>query len=127
MIDTDPARLELILLNLVSNSIKYSDPSKILRFVEIGGESAIAPDGSWTMWVRDNGLGVPYEVQPSIFDRFFRAHEHLDHKLGVSGSGLGLSIVIDCVDAIGATIDYESAPGAGTTFRITFQDVSTRP
>jgi signal transduction histidine kinase len=45
----------------------------------------------------------------------------------VSGSGLGLSIVIDCVDAIGATIDYESAPGAGTTFRITFQDVSTRP
>jgi signal transduction histidine kinase len=126
VIDTDPARLELILLNLVSNSVKYSDPSKTLRFVEIGGESAIAADGSWTMWVRDNGLGIPHEVQPSIFERFFRAHVDLDHKLGVSGSGLGLSIVIDCVDALGATIDYESAPGAGTTFRITFQDVSKR-
>jgi signal transduction histidine kinase len=121
-IETDPARLELILLNLISNGIKYSDPGKPVRYIEIGGDLAIGDDGTWTMVVRDNGLGVPREAQPAIFDRFFRAHEHLDAKLGVSGSGLGLSIVVDCVSAIGAAIDYESQPGVGTTFRITFRD-----
>jgi len=118
---TDPARLELILLNLISNGIKYSDPAKAERYIEIGGDRSIAPDGTWTMYVRDNGLGIPREVQPAIFDRFFRAHEHLDQRLGVSGSGLGLSIVSDCLEAIGAAIEYHSEPGVGTSFHITFR------
>jgi signal transduction histidine kinase len=124
VIVTDPARLELILLNLLSNGIKYSDPCKTDRFIEVAGDPAVAPDGSWTMTVRDNGLGIPDDAQSAIFERFFRAHEHLDGKLGVSGSGLGLSIVADCLAAISATIVFESSLGVGTTFRITFADVS---
>jgi signal transduction histidine kinase len=120
---TDPARLELILLNLISNAIKYSDPAKPTRLIDVGGDPGITPEGNWTMFVRDNGLGVPHDAQPAIFDRFFRAHEHLDKKLGVSGSGLGLSIVVDCVDSINAAIAYDSEPGVGTTFRITFRGV----
>jgi len=126
-ITIEVARLELILLNLLSNGIKYSDPAKAVRYIEVGGDPTVAADGSWTISIRDNGLGVPHELQPAIFDRFFRAHEHLDTKLGVSGSGLGLSIVVDCVDALGAAIGFESEPGQGTTFRVTFQNVGSDP
>ena len=117
----DPARLELILLNLVANAIKYSDPEKVEPFVEVVpvDPQADAPNGVCTIAVRDNGLGIPDEDQPAIFDRFFRAHAHLDHELGVSGTGLGLAIVVDCVQAIGGTIRCESRVGEGTAFSIT--------
>jgi signal transduction histidine kinase len=124
VLETDPARLELVLLNLVSNGIKYSDPAKTDRFVRIRGDEAIAADGTWRLVVLDNGLGIPASAQQAIFDRFFRAHEHLDAKLGVSGSGLGLSIVADCVAALGGEIAYSSEPGDGTTFTVTLRGVS---
>jgi signal transduction histidine kinase len=112
----DPARLELVLLNLVSNAIKYSDAQKPDPFVEIaaGGED----EGTCTIVVRDNGLGIEDRDQESIFERFFRAHAHLDGELGVSGTGLGLAIVADCVQALGGTIRCESRLGAGTAFYI---------
>ena len=119
VIVSDPARLELILLNLMSNGIKYSDPAKSTRLVEVTGDAAIAVDGSWTMYVRDNGLGIATLDQPAIFDRFFRAHEHLDRKLGITGSGLGLSIVAECVAALNGSIRCESSLGGGTTFTVT--------
>jgi signal transduction histidine kinase len=120
---TDPARLELVLLNLVSNAIKYRDPEKSEPFVEISHRpaSAVASAESvprWTLLVRDNGLGIPPEHHRSIFSRFVRVHPHMDGTLGVTGSGLGLSIVADCVEALGGTIGCESQPGAGTTFAI---------
>jgi signal transduction histidine kinase len=124
----DPARLELVLLNLVGNAIKYSDPAKPESFVEITGafRAVDAPDaagtgtiGTCTICVRDNGLGVSDDDKPAIFDRFFRAHAHLDQELGVSGTGLGLAIVVDCVQALGGSIDCESRPGEGTSFCIT--------
>ena len=124
---TDPARLELILLNLVSNGIKYSDPAKPLRSIEIGGEPAIAGDGTWSFYVRDNGLGIPESDQAAVFDRFFRAHGHLDQKLGISGSGLGLSIVADCLNAIDGTIRCESMFGQGATFVVTLHNVVPPP
>jgi signal transduction histidine kinase len=113
----DPARIELVLLNLVSNAIKYSDPKKADSFVEI----AVAPaepgaEGSCTICIRDNGLGINEANQTAIFDRFFRAHAHLDSELGVSGTGLGLAIVADCVEALGGTIRCESREGEGTAF-----------
>ena len=114
----DPARLELVLMNLVSNAIKYCDQQKAEPFVEIGAaEGEVA--GTVELMVRDNGLGVPAELQPGIFERFTRAHAHLDETLGVSGTGLGLSIVAECVEAIGGAIRCESAPGEGTTFFVT--------
>jgi signal transduction histidine kinase len=123
----DPARLELVLLNLVGNAIKYSDPAKPESFVEITGafRAVDAPDaggtretGTCTICVRDNGLGISEADKPAIFDRFFRAHAHLDQELGVSGTGLGLAIVVDCVQALGGSIECESRTGEGTSFFI---------
>jgi signal transduction histidine kinase len=116
----DPARVELVLLNLVSNAIKYSDPSKTSCFVEIG---PAAPDEtqprSCVICVRDNGVGIPENQRDAVFDRFFRAHAHLDGELGVTGTGLGLAIVAECVQALGGTIRCESVVAEGTAFFIT--------
>jgi signal transduction histidine kinase len=120
----DPAQVELILLNIVSNGIKYADPAKPESLVEIAtadasGDAAGASAGTVTIRVRDNGLGIAEADLPTIFDRFFRAHAHLDGELGNAGSGLGLAIVGDCVKALGGTIRCESAYGDGTSFYIT--------
>ena len=121
----DPARLELVLLNLVANAVKYSDRTKPEPFVEIvtarRAADEVEPTGgaTCTICVRDNGLGIPDADQPAIFDRFFRAHAHLDQQLGVSGTGLGLAIVIDCVHALGGSIRCESRAGDGTSFFVT--------
>lgn len=114
----DPARLELALINLVSNGIKYSDPSKADSFVEItSGQNP--PQGSCVFCVRDNGLGIPEADRAAIFERFFRAHAHLDAQLGVTGSGLGLAIAADCIRAMGGAIACESTVGVGSCFLIT--------
>jgi signal transduction histidine kinase len=115
----DPARLELVLLNLVSNAIKYSDPAKPDSFVEIASCANWAADQTCTLCVRDNGLGIPEADQSTIFARFFRAHSHLDMTLGVSGTGLGLAIVAECVQALGGSIRCESTVGQSTTFFVT--------
>jgi len=118
----DAARLELILLNLVSNGIKYSNPQQSDRFVEIAPASRDdAGPGQCSIVVRDNGLGIPDAQQAAIFDRFVRAHAHLDRQLGVTGSGLGLAIVADCVAAVGGSVRLESVEGRGTSFWITFE------
>jgi signal transduction histidine kinase len=117
----DPARLELVLLNLVSNAIKYSDPSKPECVVEIAPDHHLDQDSSGVcvIVVRDNGLGIPEADRAAIFDRFFRAHAHLDGEHGVSGTGLGLAIASECMQALGGSIRCESTVGVGTTFFIT--------
>jgi signal transduction histidine kinase len=113
----DPARVELVLLNLVSNAIKYSDSSKPDCFVEIGRAPSDDPQRCG-IYVRDNGLGIPDDQREAIFDRFVRAHAHLDGELGITGTGLGLAIVTECIQAVGGTIHCESIVGKGTTFVI---------
>jgi signal transduction histidine kinase len=115
----DPARLELVLLNLVANAIKYSDARKPDRFVEITALEPPRADSTMTLCVRDNGLGIPEAARPEIFERFVRAHADRDGELGVTGSGLGLSIVADCVQALGGSVRCESTVGEGTTFFLT--------
>jgi len=115
----DPARLELALLNLVSNGIKYSDPAKRPAYVAIEPVSDGDSLDVCTMAVRDNGIGIPDNDKPSVFERFYRAHSHLDGELGVSGIGLGLAIVADCVTALDGSIRCDSTMGAGTSFYIT--------
>lgn len=108
---TDVARLELILMNLISNGIKYSDANKTQRFVEIFVSGA--SDDGRTICVRDNGIGVPSADIPFIFEAFFRAAPD-SHE--VKGSGLGLAIVAECVDAIGGRITVGTVEGVGTAF-----------
>jgi len=115
VVDVDVAAVELILVNLVANAIKYSDPDKSDRVVEVLGYSE--PD-IFTMEVRDNGVGIPAAHLPHIFERAYRAHAERDRELGTDGFGLGLAIVQDCVSDLGGTVTVDSRVGEGTTFRV---------
>jgi signal transduction histidine kinase len=115
VVEVDVAAVELILVNLVSNAVKYSDPAKNDRYVELDGRCA---DGACILEVRDNGVGIESSHLPRVFDRAYRAHAHRDGELGTDGFGLGLAIVQDCVSDQGGTVDVESRVGHGTTFRI---------
>lgn len=110
----DVGRLELALVNLLSNAIKYSDPAKDSRIVEVS--ALAADDGSCSLVIRDNGVGIPPSRITRIFQRFTRAHaDHADFE-SISGVGLGLAIVDDCVSALGGSVTVESEEGVGTTF-----------
>jgi signal transduction histidine kinase len=127
MLHLDAARLELVLMNLVSNAVKYADPSKPERRVVVEHVAAGAPPGHRAIAVRDNGLGLAEAALERIFQPFFRAHAEQDTSLGNTGSGLGLAIVDECVRALGGTITVSSAAGAGTTFTVTLPDSDEMP
>lgn len=122
---TDMARVELVLMNLVSNAIKYSDPAKPERFVEIFLSGA-TEDGR-TICVRDNGIGVPADDVAHIFENFFRASPEKDAQLGIQGAGLGLAIVAECVEALGGRISVASVEGEGTAFDLWLPGESEAP
>jgi signal transduction histidine kinase len=114
----DVAALELVLVNLISNAIKYSDPKKADRFVEITAAMPLANE--CVIEVRDNGLGIPSSKTHSIFDQYVRAHAAQDGELRNDGLGLGLTIVKDCIRTLGGQIDVQSSEGSGTVFIIRF-------
>lgn len=116
-VEVNAAALELCLGNLVSNSIKYSDPASDIRWVEVTAEKRIL-NGVPTLelGVRDNGIGVPPAERDRIFERFFRTGEA--QARSIEGTGLGLSIVRETVEGLGglAWAEFDGTPGA--TFRI---------
>jgi len=111
----DTGALELVLINLVANGIKYSDQANPRRYVDVVAEGA---NEHVEIRVRDNGIGIPRDALTTVFGRFVRAHSQLDAALGVDGTGLGLAIVEECVKALGADIQLESEEGRGTTFTV---------
>ena len=113
----DVGRLELTFINLLSNAIKYADPAKPVRWVEVSERAG--DDSRCQVAVRDNGLGIPSESVATIFDQFTRAHAEAGQGVHVSGLGLGLSIVDDCIRAMHGRIEVESSEGVGTTFVLT--------
>jgi signal transduction histidine kinase len=120
MLTVDVGRLELALVNLLSNAVKYSDSTKPSKWVEITGT---ADDHGWCrIEVRDNGIGIPSGSLATIFQRFTRAHH--ERAPQVDGVGLGLSIVEECVGALGGRIEVQSVEGEGTTFML---DVPVNP
>ena len=101
-IDVSAAAFELCLSNLIANAIKYSDPSKQKRWVEVRAYVTTPDDGvapETVVEVRDNGIGVPESKRTELFSRFFRAHE--DSNAEIEGTGLGLSIVRETASALG--------------------------
>ena len=112
----DTGALELVLINLISNALKYSDAEKPAKYVNVIGTSR---ESAFEIRVEDNGIGIPAAAAATVFQRFTRAHANLDEQLGVDGSGLGLSIVEECVTALGGDIRLESEEGRGTTFIVT--------
>ncbi|MEM7037756.1 MAG: HAMP domain-containing sensor histidine kinase [Bacteroidota bacterium] len=106
---SDRFRVSTILNNLISNAIKYHDPQKSEHFVKVEGQiSAEVARLSF----RDNGIGIDPKFHENLFKMFFRAsHQSF-------GSGLGLYIVKEMMDKLDGNIQFESAPGVGTTFHI---------
>ncbi|MDQ6690995.1 MAG: ATP-binding protein [Gemmatimonadota bacterium] len=101
-VDVSAAAFELCLSNLIANAIKYSDPAKEKRWVEIRAKATSASGGKGAetiVEVRDNGLGVPEMMRPRLFERFFRAHEETQRE--IEGTGLGLSIVKETASSMG--------------------------
>jgi signal transduction histidine kinase len=101
-VDVSAAAFELCLSNLIANAIKYSDPAKDKRWVEVRARVNSPDDGAdpqTVVEVRDNGLGVPEAKRSRLFERFYRAHE--DTLGDIDGTGLGLSIVKETVASMG--------------------------
>ena len=70
--------------------------------------------------VADTGIGIPYDHQSRVFERFYRVDK--SHSRAIGGTGLGLSIVKHAAALHGAQIDLQSQPGAGTTITVTFPE-----
>ena len=108
LLEGDPAYLERLVLNLVGNAIKFTDPGGSVEVaLEVGGDFA-------DMRVTDTGMGIPLEEQGRLFQRFFRSA--LATEYAMQGTGLGLHIVRSIAEAHNGRIDFESTPGVGTTF-----------
>lgn len=109
----DAERLERVIGNLLSNAVKYS-PGGGEVWVEIGSEPN-CPSGWAVLSVTDQGMGIPADDLPHIYDRFYRA-SNVDH--GIPGTGIGLAGVKQIVERLGGTIGAGSSPGDGTRFTI---------
>jgi signal transduction histidine kinase len=107
----DETRLRQVLDNLVSNAIKYSPDGGEVR---IGGT---VNEQSVTVYVADQGVGIPHDELEHIFERFYRVEDAL--RRHTQGTGLGLYLARAVVRAHGGTITVESQPGKGSTFRVT--------
>lgn len=113
----DVACLELMLTNLLSNALKYADPDKTERSVDVTLVSQTT--SRCTIRVRDNGVGMTEDQRQQMFTPFYRGHANRDQELGVAGLGLGMAIVQDCARTLKAEMTVEGAPGEGTAFTIT--------
>ncbi|MDP2369064.1 response regulator [Rhodoferax sp.] len=111
----DPLRLGQVLLNLVSNAIKFTDQGEIR--VNVGLLGSASDQVELEFRVQDTGIGMTEEQCGRMFQSFSQADTSTTRKYG--GSGLGLAISKHLVEMMGGTIRLESQPGAGTTFIFT--------
>ena len=106
----DRARLKQVVVNLLDNAIKYTSEDGAIK-VTVGANHSKA-----ILEVADNGVGIPPEALPRIFDRFFRVDKARSRELG--GAGLGLSIVKAICAAHHGSVEASSTPGQGSRFRV---------
>lgn len=104
---TDPAKISLVISNLIDNAIKYTDKGSVKISVEIR-EPYIH------IKVKDTGIGIPKKAKLQLFNKFFRAPNALQRQ--TEGSGLGLFIIRNIIKRHGGDIWFESAEGKGTEF-----------
>jgi signal transduction histidine kinase/CheY-like chemotaxis protein len=109
----DPVRLCQILFNLIGNAIKFTEHGEVV--VRLSGEPAVAA-GHFRLHasVRDTGIGVPAELQQTIFAAFAQADASTTRRFG--GTGLGLTISMQLVELMGGRLWVDSQPGDGSTF-----------
>jgi signal transduction histidine kinase len=115
-LEVSAAVIELCVKNYLSNAIKYADPAKSKRTVEIIGsiEQSESTGREIVVRVCDNGIGVPLEKRDQLFERFYRAHEGTSE---VEGTGLGLSIVRETAESQGGRA-WAEYPEQMTVFAI---------
>ena len=111
IVEADRESIRQVLINLVTNSIKYGNAGGATRFGFYDMDAYILCE------VADNGIGIPEKHLPHVFDRFYRVDKSRSRQKG--GSGLGLSIVKHIMEAHQQTINVRSTPGLGSTFGIT--------
>ena len=111
LVQADPNRVQQVLANLLSNARKYTPADRRIWL------AARQIDGAIEISVADEGLGIPLEAQPHLFDKFYRVDT--DDRRLIKGTGLGLAIVKEIVEALGGRIGAESA-GAGHGSRFWF-------
>ncbi len=111
-VNGDRDRLEQVIVNILSNAIKYNTPGGSVTL------SAKAEKGSVTLQIKDTGIGIPKEDIPRVFERFYRVDKARSRERG--GTGLGLAIAKEIVEFHGGTIAFDSEVGEGTTVTISF-------
>ena len=114
----DKTKMEEIILNVVSNSIKYTNPHEKITVSIDELDSEDEKNANYKVVVEDNGIGMSQDYLPHIFEEFSR--EHTSTETRVAGTGLGLPIVKSLVDRMGGTIEVESEEGKGTRFIMKF-------
>lgn len=115
-IEGDQARMKQVVVNLLDNAIKYTPD---------GGSIALAvtsEDSKAVLEVSDNGIGIPREALPRVFERFYRVDDSRSREQG--GAGLGLSIVKSICTAHQGRVEARSTPGQGSRFRVELPLVS---
>lgn len=117
LVKVDPNKILWVLTNLIANAIRYTDSGdKIEVFAQRRGD--------WVeISVADNGVGIPWEYQAKIFDKFVQVQTEKD----IGGSGLGLAICKEIVNAHQGRIWVNSTPGEGSTFTFTVPAVKNYP
>jgi signal transduction histidine kinase len=116
MIQADPRSMEEVFTNLLSNAINYSPEGGTVTV------SALSHGEYLELLVSDTGIGIAQDEIPRIFDKFYRVKHPETRK--VVGSGLGLSIVKGIIEAHRGSVEVESEPGVGTTFRVLLPTIS---
>ncbi len=118
LIYADYYKLEQALINLIDNSIKYTEQGEVVVTVS-------ARDNSTIIQVKDTGIGIPKEDQERIFERFYTVDKSRSRKLG--GTGLGLAIVKHIIKLHNGEIMVKSSPNKGTRFTITLPQNNQTP
>ncbi|WP_419159606.1 sensor histidine kinase [Rossellomorea sp. BNER] len=112
-INADPLRLEQIIINLLDNALKYSPPSTSTQILVKEQEEEVI------ISIHDQGVGIPEQEIPHLFNRLYRVEKSRSRELG--GAGLGLSIVKELVEAHGGKVTIKSKENQGTCVEIRFK------
>ncbi|MCU0373310.1 MAG: HAMP domain-containing histidine kinase, partial [Ignavibacteria bacterium] len=112
LIKGDPDAIAEVFINLLSNALKYSEGNPDIDICIQKGNNLIEVD------ITDKGIGIPAEYREKIFEKFFRVKQADNHT---GGTGIGLTVVKEILEAHGAGIRVESEEGKGTTFKLIFK------